>query len=126
MGEPDIYPIGLITELTCEEAVNLLSKDARDGSKRAGDPIYNMVAQLLGAKLNISAGSGTCATLTGAGGYLDRAQTLLVAIGFDGTGSYSKKNDLTAAQLTEAQYLAGKLGAYNEGKLISEGCPGHV
>lgn len=129
VGEPDIYPIGDIAgPITCEQAVALLSKDAMDGSKRAGDPIYNMVAQLLGAKLNIHAGSGTCADLTDAGGYLDRAQTLLAALDFTGLNpAWPKKGpgSLSPAQLTEAQFLAGKLGAYNEGTL-GGGCPTHV
>jgi hypothetical protein len=117
-----IYPIGLITTLTCEQAVQLLSKNAINGDKRAGDPIYNMVAQLLGAKLNISAGSGTCAALNNA---LPLAQQLLLDISFNGTGSYAKNNSLTAQQRANALTYAGIFGSYNEGTL-GGGCPSHV
>ena len=129
VGDPDIYPIGEIAgPLTCEQAVALLSKNAMDGTKRAGDPIYNMVAQLLAAKLNISAGSGTCDDLTEVGGYLDRAQDLLDEVNFTGLNpAWPKKGPsaLSADQVTEANFLAGKLGAYNEGTL-GGGCPTHV
>jgi hypothetical protein len=124
-GVVSIYPIGNITSLTCIQAVNLLSKNALDGTKRPGDPIYNMVAQLLGAKLNVAAGAGSCATLDQA---LIDAQTLLAAIGFDGTKYYSGKLQnytLTAAQLAAAQSLAGIFASYNEGTL-GGGCPTHI
>jgi hypothetical protein len=118
-----IYPIGDYTgPLTCTQAVSLLSKDAIDGTKRAGDPIYNMVAQLLGAKLNLAAGAGTCSAVQTA---LTGAQTLLDAINFVGTGSYKAKGVLTAMQLTQANALAGTLGSYNEGTLGGS-CPTHV
>ena len=120
-----VYPFGLIESFTCEEAVQILSKNAKNGDKRAGDPIYNMTAQLLGAKLNINAQAGTCAALQTAFG---QAQTLLVAIGFDGLGSYAGKNPtytLSAQQKSQAQALAGVFGSYNEGTL-GGGCPTHV
>jgi len=123
-GVTSIYPIGNITTLTCAQAVALLSKNAIDGSKRAGDPIYNLVAQLLAAKLNVAAGAGTCATLDQA---LIDAQTLLAAIGFDGTKYYSgslKNYTLTSAQLAEALRLEAIFASYNEGTLA--GCPTHV
>ncbi len=125
-GVQSIYPIGSITTLTCQQAVSLLSKSSIDGTKRPGDPIYNMVAQLLGAKLNIAAGAGTCPTLDQA---LIDAQNLLVAISFDGTKSYTGKNPTgtaTALQLSTATTLAGILGAYNQGDLTGVGCPAHV
>jgi hypothetical protein len=118
-------PLGTLTSLTCIQAVNLLSKNAIDGTKRPGDPIYNLVAQLLGARLNVAAGAGTCPALITA---LADAQTLLAAIGFDGTAYYSgklKNYTLTAAQLAAAQSLAGILGSYNEGTL-GGGCPTHI
>ena len=102
-----------------------ISKNAKNGDKRAGDPVYNMTAQLLGAKLNINAQAGTCAALQTAFG---QAQTLLVAIGFDGLGSYAGKNPtytLSAQQKSQAQALAGVFGSYNEGTL-GGGCPTHV
>src|SRR4029079_5149408 len=74
-GVTSIYPIGNITSLTCAAAVSLLSKNKINGQKASGDPIYNMVAQLLGAKLNIAASAGSCQALNDA---LPQAQTLLV------------------------------------------------
>jgi hypothetical protein len=115
-----IYPIGDITSLTCEQAVNLLSKNAINGEKRAGDPIYNMVAQLLGAKLNLAAGAGGCAALTTA---LTAAQTFLDNLGFLGTGSY--KDSLSAADKALVNGWAGVFGSYNEGTL-GGGCPTHI
>jgi hypothetical protein len=117
-----IFPIGNITTLTTCQAVNLLNKNAIDGSSRAGDPIYNFVAQLVGAKLNVAAGAGTCAALNTA---LGDAQTLLLAISFDGTGSYKAKNALTDAQRATAVSLNTILTSYNEGTL-GGGCPTHI
>ena len=121
-GVTSIYPIGNITSLTCAQAVNLLSKNKINGQKASGDPIYNMVAQLLGAKLNIAASAGSCQALNDA---LPQAQTLLVAINFLGTGNYATKNALTPAQVTLANTLAGIFGKYNEGTL-GGGCPTHI
>jgi hypothetical protein len=115
-----IYPLGDITSLTCEEAVNLLSKNAINGEKRPGDPIYNMVAQLLGAKLNLAAGAGGCAALTTA---LTAAQTFLDNLGFVGTGSY--KDSLSATDKALVLGWAGVFGSYNEGTL-GGGCPTHA
>jgi hypothetical protein len=115
-----IYPLGDITSLTCAQAVNLLAKNAIDGSKRAGDPIYNMVAQLLGAKLNVAASAGTCATLLTA---LGQAQTFLDNLGFLGTGSY--KTTLSASDAALVNGWAAIFGSYNEGTL-GGGCPTHI
>jgi hypothetical protein len=81
-----------------------------------------MVAQLLGAKLNLAAGAGTCAALNTA---LGQAQTLLLGIAppFNGLGSY--KGTLTAAQQALANSLNTTLTSYNEGTL-GGGCPTHV
>jgi hypothetical protein len=117
-----IYPIGLITTLDCPQAVNLLNKNAINGDSRAGDPIYSMVAQLLGAKLNVAAGAGTCNALTTA---LGQAQQLLLDISFDGTGSYKAKNSLTDPQRALANSLNTTLTSYNEGTL-GGGCPTHI
>ena len=119
-GVQSIYPIGDITSLTCTEAVNLLSKNAKTGAKRAGDPIYNMVAQLLGAKLNVAASAGTCATLNTA---LAAAQAYLDGINFVGTGSY--KGALSATDQNNVNTWAGIFGSYNEGTL-GGGCPTHI
>ena len=121
-GITSIYPIGLITTLTCPQAVNLLAKTTINGKKGSGDPIYNMVAQLLGAKLNIASSAGSCQALNDA---LPQAQTLLSDLLFDGIKTYATKNALTPAQTTLANTLAGIFGKYNEGTL-GGGCPTHI
>jgi len=86
--------------------VQLLSK-AVLGS---GDPIGNMLAQMVGAELNINAGgttSGSCSFINGA---ITDANTLLSAINFNGT-SYTKP--LTTAQKNEASTLEGLFSSYN-------------
>ena len=120
-----IFPIGLIVEpLECVQAVNLLNRDSLNGDKRPGDPIYNLVAQLLAARLNRAAGAVTCPALNVA---LNDAQTLLLAVQFDGSKSYAGKGasfTLTADQRAEANRLSGILSSYNEGALGAL-CPGH-
>jgi len=117
-------PIGIFDGtpiLTCAQVVNLLSKNAINGDKRAGDPVYNMLAQMVGAKLNLAAGAGSCTALDNA---LTGASALLVSIGFNGTGSY-KDSGLTAQQRADVILWAGIFGSYNEGTL-GGGCPTHV
>jgi len=87
-------------------AVALLSKDVLG----SGDPIGNMLAQMVGAELNIAAGGttgGSCAFITGA---ITDANTLLTAINFNGT-SYTKP--LTTAQKNQANTLEGLFSSYN-------------
>ena len=81
-----------------------------------------MVAQLLGAKINVAALSTTCAALDAA---LPKAQTLLLAINFDGTKGYTAKNALTAQQIADATSLGNTFDLYNQGKL-GGGCPSHI
>jgi hypothetical protein len=118
--------LGLLAgPLNCDQAWDLLSKNALDGSPRPGDPIYNMVAQLVGALLNLDAGAGTCPAVVNA---IADARTLLTAVQFDGLKYYSGKNQnftLTAQQKADANTLNGILGSYNEGSLPAP-CPGHV
>jgi hypothetical protein len=113
-------PLGDLTALTCAQAVNLLAKNAINGGKRAGDPIYNMIAQMLGARLNLAAQAGTCAALTTA---MTQAQAFLDALNFNGTGSY--KGVLSASDQNLVNGWAGVFGSYNEGTL-GGGCPTHV
>ena len=56
---------------------------------------------------------------------LPQAQTLLVALAFDGLKTYATKNALTAQQASDANTLAGIFGKYNEGTL-GGGCPTHI
>jgi hypothetical protein len=113
-------PLGDLTALTCLEAVNLLAKNAKNGEKRAGDPIYNMVAQMLGARLNVAAQAGVCTALTTA---LTDAQAFLDALNFNGTGSY--KGVLSASDQNKVNAWGGIFGSYNEGTL-GGGCPTHI
>jgi plastocyanin len=99
----------------CAIAVAILNKsDIVSGKKMASDPAYNLAAQLLAAKLNVTAGAGTCAAATTA---IADAQALLDLINFTGTGSY--KNKMTAAQQAQANALAATLDSYNNNTL----CP---
>ena len=113
-------PLGDLTALTCAQAVNLLAKSAINGDKRAGDPIYNMIAQMLGARLNVAAQAGVCTDLTTA---LSQAQAFLDALNFNGTGSY--KGVLSSADQQKVNGWGGVFGSYNEGTL-GGGCPTHV
>ena len=103
----------------CLKAISILNKsDWKTGKKMASDPAYNMAAQLLGAMLNVTAGAGTCANSTQA---IASGQALLVAIGFNGTGSYQSK--MTATQITVANTLAGILDAYNQDNSVCSSLP---
>jgi hypothetical protein len=116
-------PIGIFDgtpTLTCIQVVRLLDKSTINGDKRPGDPIYNMVAQMVAAKLNLSAGAGSCTALNNA---LTAASAYLVSISFNGLGDY--KGTLVPAVQTQINTWAGIFGSYNEGTL-GGGCPTHV
>jgi hypothetical protein len=103
--------IGNLSVSSCTTAIRILNKsDVVTGQKRAADPAYNLAAQLLGAKLNLVAGSSACTAVTTAVG---SAQALLVAINFTGTGP----STMTAAQAALANTLATTLDNYNNGLL---------
>lgn len=125
---PGVYPFGTITNLTCDQAVLLLSKSDLNGVKRASDAAYNMAAQLLAAILNYAANAGTCTAATNA---ITDGKALLVTIGFNGVGPFLGKgstlssNPSYSAWVTSAMNLAGILGSYNEGTL-GGGCPTHA
>jgi hypothetical protein len=113
---PDYPPImiGILPVDTCQEAVAILNKTPLDGRKAASDAAYNLAAQLLGAKLNVLAGAGTCPAATNA---INNAQTLLANANFNGTGEYWKGGKNAAAERATALLLAGILDNYNNGKL---------
>jgi hypothetical protein len=94
------------------QAVNLLQKQNINGVKEPGDPIYNMVAQLIGAELNVNDGNGTCST---ANDVIKQANDLLNSISFDGVKSYTKI--LNAAQTALANDLGNKLDLFNNNHL---------
>ena len=100
----------------CEDAVSILDKrDIASGKKRASDAAYGLAAQLLAAQLNLSAGAETCQEVVDA---VNAGQSLLAAIGFDGTGSYLKGKN-AGADKALANELAGILDEYNNGNLCS-------
>jgi len=102
----------------CQQAVNLLNKTTLDGKKKmASDPIFNMVAQLLAADLNVLAGAGQSTTVMN---LRSCAHALLTAISFDGNG-YNKP--LSAAQVNQANCLATQLDNYNNNRPVAA-CPG--
>jgi uncharacterized repeat protein (TIGR01451 family) len=101
------FQLGSFYKLTSAcTAVQFLSKNVLG----SGDPIGNMLAQMIGAELNIAAGGttgGSCSFINQA---ITDANTLLTAIHFNGT-SYNKP--LTSAQKTQASTLEGLFGSYN-------------
>lgn len=112
-GTTTIGTVSLTGSATdCVKAVNILNKTTIDGkTKKASDPLFNMAAQLLAAKLNVTAGAGTCPASTTA---ITQAQALLVKYGWNGL-TYSPK--LTAADATLANQLNTTLDQYNNGLL---------
>ena len=112
------YTIGILQldGSDCEDAVNILDKREITGrnKKKASDGAYNLAAQLLAAELNLSAGAETCQEVVDA---VNAAQTLLVSIGFDGTGNYLRSKDGQLYQ--DANSLAYTLDEYNNGNLCT-------
>jgi hypothetical protein len=103
----------------CQAAVNLLNKMTVNGGKKmASDPIFNMVAQLVAADLNVLAGAGQSTAVMQIRAC---AHALLVAISFNGN-TYSKP---TAAQIAQANCLATALDQYNNNQTVQTcaGCP---
>ncbi|HET7735187.1 MAG TPA: hypothetical protein VFK52_04395 [Nocardioidaceae bacterium] len=97
---------------TCQEAVRILNKSAvTTGKKYASDPLINMAAQLLAAKLNVQAGAGVCPAAVTA---INNAQALLDAQNWVGAAPTGK---LKGAVATTANNLAGTLDAYNNNEL---------
>ena len=95
----------------CASAVTLLNKTSLSGKKLSSDPIFNMVAQLVAADLNVLAGAGQSTASMNA---VNQANTLLTAIHFNGT-TYDK---LTSAQIASANCLATALDQYNNNKPV--------
>jgi hypothetical protein len=106
--------IGDLNVNTCAIGVLILNKsDIVSKKKKANDAAYGLAAQLLAAKLSVSAGAGTCAAATNA---IAGGQALLDAINFNGTGNYLVK---ASANRTAALGYASTLDAYNNNNL----CP---
>jgi hypothetical protein len=95
----------------CTAAVSVLNKsDIVTGRRMANDPLYNLAAQLLAAKLNVVAGAATCSAAVNA---INNGQALLVKYQFNGTGTYT----VTSGDATLARNLATTLDGYNNGTL---------
>jgi hypothetical protein len=120
-SEPNGITIGTLTlhggatknsSPDCAKAVNILNKTTIDGAKKkASDPLFNMAAQLLAAKLNIVAGAATCPAADTA---IASAQALLVKYNWNGL-TYSPK--LTTADANLANTLNATLDKYNNNNL---------
>ena len=85
----------------------MLDKSTFAGVKKASDPAYNMAAQLLAVKLNIQVGADPRCI----GPYVTEADTLLSAIGFNG----STVPTYTATQAARLNTLATYFDRFNNG-----------
>jgi len=93
------------------QVVNLLNKSTMtDGTKKASDPLFNMVAQLIAAELNVTTGDIPCQKVTDA---IAAANALLVKYSFTGNGYTGK---LSKADATMANNLATRLDDFNNNK----------
>jgi hypothetical protein len=98
----------------CVNAVNILDKRRiNNGQKMASDAAYNLAAQLLAAKLNLSAGAETCQEAVDA---VNAGQALLERVSFNGTSNYLRPRD---ALYSAANQLAATLDTYNNGNLCT-------
>jgi hypothetical protein len=104
-----IFPLGSVSALTCAESTRLLWRVDFDGINRANDAAYNLVSQLIAAKLNKAAGAPVPACVQSA---IDAADPLLASLAFTGRGSYLGPGSSPTRTLALA--LAGQLGRYNE------------
>jgi hypothetical protein len=114
LADPAGTTIGTLTlhASNCVEARNILDKTTIDGkTKKASDPLFNMAAQLLAAKLNVTGGAGTCADATNA---INAAQALLVKYSWNGL-TYT--GPLTPDDAALANQLNTTLDLYNNGNL---------
>ncbi len=99
----------------CATAVHLLNKEDCSGKKKASDPLFNMVAQLIAAELNLASGAYTCPAVAM---NITAANNLLIKYSFTCSG-YTVK--LSAADATLANNLAKFLDNYNNNR--SGVCP---
>ena len=100
----------------CVKARNLLDKTTIDGKKKkASDPLFNMAAQYVAAKLNIIGGAGSCPNADAA---ITSALNLLTKYAFNGGSSGNGyTGNLTAADKALANSLNTTLDQYNNGLL---------
>jgi hypothetical protein len=94
----------------CLKAVRLLDKSRIDnGKKMASDPAFNLVAQLLAAELNYTAGAGRTPAATSA---INQAVLLLGSVNFDG----KTHGSISAANAALMNNLATLLDNYNNNR----------
>jgi hypothetical protein len=104
------FPPQSSAKQACSYAVDILNKSTTSGTKEASDPAYNMAAQFLGAELNYAHGFAFgCPAVASA---INAGQSLLLAIGFDGTANGYQKV-MTPDQIAQANSLQVVLNAYN-------------
>ncbi len=99
----------------CSTAVHLLNKETCAGKKMASDPLFNMVAQLIAAELNLVSGAYTCPAVAM---NIQAANNLLSKYSFTCNGYTGK---LSAVDATLANNLAKFLDNYNNNR--SGVCP---
>jgi hypothetical protein len=108
-NHPDVFPLGLIAEMDCEQATRILWRQDFQGDNRANDAAYTLAAQLLAARLNKAAGAPVpeCVAET-----MSASQDLLgelpQGVAFTGTGEYlgpKSNKGLRAAATTLAEVL---------------------
>jgi hypothetical protein len=96
---------------SCSKAVNLLNKSTMtSGKKMASDPAFNLVAQLIAAELNFSAGAAKNGAVINA---VNQAVVLLGKYKFTGDGYTGK---ISAADAATMNSLARTLDNYNNNR----------
>jgi hypothetical protein len=108
-GSP-IFPLGSVSALTCAESTRLLWRVDFDGTTRANDAAYNLVSQLIAAKLNKAAGVPVPSCVESAIGSADQ---LLASLNFSGRGAYLGPG--SNPQREHALQLAGLLDRFSNG-----------
>lgn len=106
----DVLPqtIGSVVAETCEEGVAILdSRSLSNGKKMAKFADFTLSRALLAAKLNIAAGSSSCAAIFDV---INDADTLLIEVGYNAS---SGKIGNRHPRRGEALYLAGILDDFN-------------
>lgn len=109
-----VFPVGMITSLTCLQATSILMKRDLNGVLHASDAAYSLAAQLLAAKLNDAANAPVPECVATA---MTQAQALLdnstgSGVEFVGTGSYLGARSASPLRKT-AMALANLLDRYN-------------
>jgi hypothetical protein len=104
------------TTADCIKAVNILNKTTIDGkTKKSSNPLLNIAAQLLAARLTLTGGAGTCPDSINA---VNAAQTLLAKYGWNGlTCGPPSYPALTSQDAALANQLNNALDLFNNGLL---------